>query len=447
MKWKKIFSMFALLLTLMAPTGCGKKFVDYAAETRIHTQDWKTSDFWETGCGQATLKRNVDGDTAHFTAGSTQRFLQGRFNGIDTPESTGVIEKWGKKAAHFTADILNKAKTIILETEREDGLKKPENDTNNRYMVWVWTSERPIEEEDGSQLQLLNLRVVQEGFSPAKGAIGSVYQDAFLNADAQAQKFKMHIWSKDVDDEFYVGAATISNLKDIFSEPDEHVGEKVYVEGVVTRTMGTNAYIQESFENDETGAIENYGCYIFTQYKQYDILKRGNRIGAVGIVAEHFGSYQLVDVKYTPGFHGEDDMVLLEENVEIDPVEMTVPEANEGKGMGTLIRVNGLVATGGYGGLDEKDANGNPNESNSMTIYMKNSSNQSFNVRIDKATFIRDLDRNQIRTYRYFVDWCKANPNGCFDIVGILGRYESEETGRTEIQLMLVATSDLIYHS
>lgn len=447
MKLKKIFSMFALLFTLMAPTGCSETFVDYAAQTRIHTQDWKTSDYWETGCGQATLKKNVDGDTAHFYAGDTNRILQGRFNGVDTPESTGVIEPWGKKAAKFTAGILNNAKTIILETERDDGLRAPENDSTGRYLVWIWTSERPIEEEDGSQLQLLNLRLVQEGFSPAKGAIDSVYQDVFLDADAQAQKFKLHIWSKDIDDEFYYGAANFTNLKAIFSEPEEHVGEKVYVEGVVTRTMSTNAYIQESFEDEETGLVENYGCYIFTQYKQYDILKRGNRIGVVGIVAEHYGSYQLVDVKYNPYLHGDDDMVLLEENVEVEPVEMTVPDANEGKGMGTLIRVNGLVATGGYGGLDEKDANGNQNTTNSMTIYTKDSSNRTFNIRIDGSTFIRDQNGDQIRTYKYFVNWCKENPSGSFDIVGILGRYESEVTERIEIQLMLIATSDLIYHS
>lgn len=462
MKFKKALFAFALLSMLVLPVGCGESsstsgilpttseeepYIDYAANTRIHTENWKNTDFFETGTGKATLFRNVDGDTAHFYAGATSRYVQARFNGVDTPESTGVLEPWGKKAARFTADILNNAKTIILETERTDGVIGPEADsTGNRYLVWIWTSTRSIEEEDGSQLKLLNLQLVQEGFSPAKGASESVYRDTMLDADAQAQRLKLHIWSNEKDDEFYDGEATVTNLKDVFSKPDEWIGKKVYVEGVVSRTMGTNAYIQESFENED-GTVESYGCYIFTMYKEYAALTKGNRIGVTGTVAEHYGSYQLVDVKYNPYTPTEDDMKVLEEGLTVEPRELTVAEAKKGEGMGTLVKIKGLVATGGYGGLDETDRNGNQNTTNSMTIYTKNSNGETFNIRIDGSTFIRDLNKKQIKTYQYFVNWCKENPNGSFDITGIMGKYESQTSGNVEIQLMLVATSDLVYNS
>ena len=76
-------------------TSCGgeAKKVDYAGETRILSEGWETSNFIQTGVGIVDLYKSVDGDTAHFTLGD--HLNQGRFNGIDTPESTGNLEKWG----------------------------------------------------------------------------------------------------------------------------------------------------------------------------------------------------------------------------------------------------------------------------------------------------------------------------------------------------------------
>lgn len=442
---KKILATILLAVAVVVPaSSCGT--VDYVAKTHIQTETWKTDEFLKTGTGIATLKNGVDGDTAHFYVGKTNYVIQGRFNGVDTPESTGAIEPWGKAASNFTTEALTNAKLIVLESERDDGQRLPEMDSNGtRYMVWVWISDRTAEEEDGSQLKLLNLQLVQEGYSGAKGATGSVYQDAFYSADAQAQKKKLHIWSKEEDPLYYYGEASITNLMAIFSEPEKHLGEKVYLEGIVTRKLGDNAYIQEDFELED-GTIETYGCYIFTGYKKYSILKKGNRIGVTGIVAEYYGSYQLTDVSYNEYNHSKNDMILLSSNNVVEPKVLSVEEALKGEGMGTLIRINGLRATGGYGGLDEKDKNGNKNETNSMTIYVKDQNNKSFNIRIDKATFINNLDGEKICSYKYFVDYCNKDSNNYFDFTGLLGRYESEYTGNVEIQLMLVATSDLVYY-
>lgn len=443
---KKFIAAILLSVAVIVPVTSCSRFVDYVSQTHIHTTDWKTTDFLTTGTGIATLKTGVDGDTAHFFVGKTNFVIQGRFNGVDTPESTGAIEPWGKAASNFTTTALKNAKLIVLESEREDGLKIPEMDSNGtRYMVWVWVSERTAEEEDGSQLKLLNLQLVQEGYSGAKGATGSVYHDSFYDADAQAQRHKLHIWSKEEDPLFYYGEATITNLMDIFSEPELHLGEKVYVEGVVTRRLGDNAYIQEDFELDD-GTIKTYGCYLFAGYKKYSCLRKGNRIGVTGIVAEHYGSYQLTDISYNEYNASKDDMVILETGCAVEPRVITVDEALTGEGMGTLIRINGLRATGGYGGTDEYDKNGNKNDTNSMTIYVKDENNKRFNIRIDKATFIKDEYGDIIRSYKYFENYCNLDSGNYFDFTGLLGRYESEYTGEIEIQLMLVATTDMVYY-
>ena len=444
--FKNFLSVVVIALGLITTSSCDFEPVDYVAQVSFSHDDWKSSDFEKTGLGIVTLKHSVDGDTAHFYSGKYNKVIEGRFNGVDTPESTGVIEPWGKKAAAYTRETLKNAKTIVLETERDDGQIGPKTDSTGRYLVWVWTSTRSVEEEDGTQLKLLNLQLVQEGLSPSKGATDSKYSSYFLDADAQAQKQDINIWSDENDPQYYYGQAQITNMQEVFSDPASWLGQKVYVEGVVTRTMGTNAYIQDDFEQED-GSIKTYGAYIYTMYKNYSILTKGNRIGVIGIVAEHFGSYQLVDVKYNELLPSADDMVLLEQNVQITPVELTVDQALKGEHMGILCSMKNLKVTGGYGGTKEYDKNGILNEKNSMTLYVVDENGKEFNIRIDSSTFIKDLAGSTIRSYRYFKNYCDQGEGYTFDFTGLMGKYESQTTGNVEIQLMLVATSDLTYNA
>ena len=88
---KKIIATIIMAIAVVTPlTSCGA-MVDYVSQTHIHTTNWKTSDFLTTGTGIVTLKNGVDGDTAHFYVGPTRYVIQARFNGVDTPESTGAI--------------------------------------------------------------------------------------------------------------------------------------------------------------------------------------------------------------------------------------------------------------------------------------------------------------------------------------------------------------------
>lgn len=447
---RKTLSVIVLSLGLVTTSACNLltgELVDYVGQVKFSQTDWKTSDFLSTGLGAVTLKNSVDGDTAHFFSGQYNRVVEGRFNGINTPESTGVIEEWGKAASNYTKSVLSAAKTIVLETEREDGLKKPEADsTGDRYLVWVWTSERPIEEEDGTGLRLLNLDIVQKGYSVSSGNAGSKYQDYFLDADAQAQKHKLNIWSNEDDPDFYYGAATVTNMQAVFSDPAKWLDQKVYVEGVITRMQGTSAYMQDTFEQED-GTYKTYGAYIFTMYKSYEILKMGNRVGVIGTISQYYGSYQIVDVKYNKLLPSEDDMKLISTGNEVEPIELTVPEANKGNHMGILCRVNNLKVTGGYGGLNELDKNGQPNDDNAMTLYVEDSEGNKFNIRIDGDTHVKDKDGNRILSYNYFVDYCSQGEGYTFDIIGLMGRYTNQFTEITEIQLMLVGTSDLIYNT
>ena len=80
---KKLFFVSILSLGLLViPTACKGEMTDYVAKTTISTQNWKESSYLTDGTGIVTLKQSVDGDTAHFYAGSTNRVIEGRFNGF-----------------------------------------------------------------------------------------------------------------------------------------------------------------------------------------------------------------------------------------------------------------------------------------------------------------------------------------------------------------------------
>ena len=436
------------------------KFVDYVSNTKIYHKDWKTTSFIKDGTGIVSLKTSVDGDTAHFLEGT--HLVPGRFNGIDTPESTGILEKWGKQASNFTKEKLTNAKTIVLESEpndETDGKKGPFQDGNKRYLVWVWASERTPEEEDGSQLYLVNLQLVQEGFSSQKSASGSVYSDAIYDADLQAQRLKLHIYSNEKDPLFYEGDAN-KNEYAVYKNPEDYVGIKVNLTGTITRLVGTNAYIQHTFYDPETDEeLGTYGFYIFTQYKKYDIFKKGNEINVTGTIAERYGDYQLINVSYSnvDTLKGEDDMTLISSGNVVEPIVITASDALEEKYQRVLVTIKDLVATGGYGGYDNNykeciDTGGTEeycttSSSNAMTIFTTQTiggGSTNLSIRIDDSTFIKDEYDSKITDYNYFVEKTKDSGK-TMDVTGVMGKYTSQ-SGNNTVQLMLVATSDLTFN-
>ena len=94
-------------------------WVDIASEVKL---DMTSS----TKKVEATVKSFIDGDTTHFYCKeyvdervAINGALKARYLAINTPESTGKIEEWGKAAAKFTRSRLEQAVSIILESDNE----------------------------------------------------------------------------------------------------------------------------------------------------------------------------------------------------------------------------------------------------------------------------------------------------------------------------------------
>ena len=114
----------------------------------------------DTVKAEVTVKSFIDGDTTHFfvpTSISEDGVLKARFLAVNTPESTGKIEEWGKKASEFTASKLSSASSIIIESD--DGTWNLDS-TGSRYLVWIWY--RSGEDQD---YRCLNLELLEEGLA------------------------------------------------------------------------------------------------------------------------------------------------------------------------------------------------------------------------------------------------------------------------------------------
>lgn len=464
MKRKSLFFLIGSLLfsgIIPATTSCSRN-VDYFSEVHFDLDKayWENTNFLQTGCGIVTLKKGVDGDTAHFYT-STNEFLSGRFNGINTPESTGKLEEWGKAASKYTTGLLENAQTILLETDRGptngEPTMSPEMDGNGRYLVWVWISDRPVEEEDGSGFRLVNLGVVQNGFSAAKSISGTYYEDVFLDADAQAQREKLHIWSKEIDPDFNYGGPTIITLKEFWSDPEQYAGGYYCFEAIVTKVVGANAYVEYYEANEFTEEIERFGMYVFTMYDDTNAAKYfkiGRKLHIVANISLTYGSYQAHNTKFPLLISSKDPdkHTYFADNVvydvmpytELTSAEFTNPE-NEYDLMHTLVKISGLTVTYGYGGTDEIDnRTGTYYKNNAITLNCEDSEGNDVQVRLPDEAIIKNTDGGVIRSYTYFTNLSK---NGVtFDFVGFKGKYEND-AGKVTLQLMLYSDSDITYHS
>ncbi len=293
--------------------------IDYASQLKLDMTS-------ETVKQEVTVKNFVDGDTTHFYCPKTiseDGVLKARYLAIDTPESTGNIEPWGKKAANFTKSKLEKAVSIIVESNDS---KWNIDGTSTRLLVWVW-----YKEDSSSEYRNLNLEILQNGLAFASGTGSTRYGEVCLQALSQARTQKLNMYSDGKDPDFYYGEAKEITLKELRCNIEEYNGVKVAFEAVVIRNYSNSAYV-ESYD-PETGLY--YGISVYYGFNLngdgIKILSVGNLVRIVGKVSyyETGGTYQISDVKYLPFTpNPEENLKLIEEGhnpnyTEIDPEKFT----------------------------------------------------------------------------------------------------------------------------
>ncbi len=257
------------------------------------------SSFIDNGIGYATLQANTDGDTATFrltkAANDGTSTVRIRFYNVDTPESTGSVEKWGKGASKFTAAKLNAATSIILESPTTPA---SHDSYGERYLGWIWYKTAEM-----TDYVNLNLEIVENGFSEAKTEPTDKYYNVFKDAEKYAKENHLHLWGDEIDP-YYNDEPLETTVKELvedlassnprFFDKEENFGFKVsfvaYVKSVTYTT--TYSYVAEALNEDGTKSTINlYGGYPSDQINSY--LYQGSLVHFVGTVQLHNGSYQV----------------------------------------------------------------------------------------------------------------------------------------------------------
>ena len=244
---------------------------------------------------EVTVKTFVDGDTTHFYVPESvmaDGVLKARYLAVNTPESTGKIEEYGKKASAFTKEKLSSATSILIES---DNGQWNADSTGDRYLVWVW-----YRTGDNEEYRNLNLEILQNGLAIASSSANNRYGETMVSAIAQAKAQKLNIYSGQKDPDFYYGEAVELTLKELRTNIEAYNGMKVAFTGVITMNDSNSVYI-ESYDA-ETGLY--YGITAYYGFnlsgEGLDVLSVGNLARIVGSVQyyEAGGTWQVSDLTY-----------------------------------------------------------------------------------------------------------------------------------------------------
>ena len=262
--------------------------IDYAGTVKL---DMNSSTLKQ----EVTVKSFIDGDTTHFYVPESvaqNGVLKARYLAVNTPESTGKIEEWGKKASNFTREKLESAESIIIESD--NGTWNLDS-TGGRHLVWVW-----YKPAGSDTYRNLNIELLQNGLSVASGSADNQYGEICVAAITQAKAQELHVHSKKDDPDFYYGDAVPVTLKELRTNTEMYSGIKVTFEGVVCRESSQTVYVEEY--DPETDMY--YGMTVYYAYNLtgagLGVLKTGNRVKIVGSLQyyETGGTWQVSDIHY-----------------------------------------------------------------------------------------------------------------------------------------------------
>ena len=293
---KRSISILSILLLLCIILGslvaCDNQPADETPAHVDYVEQIKLDMSSETLKQEVTVKMFIDGDTTHFTVPASfdsTGVVKARYLAVNTPESTGKIEEWGKIASNFTKDTLSEATSIIIESDNG----RWNYDGNGRYLVWVW-----YKTADSEEYRNLNIELLQNGLGRGSSSSEGRYGETCVAAINQAKTEKLHIFSDDKDPTFPYGEAQRVTIRELRTNISEYIGAKVVFEGVITHNSDWTAYIEEY--DPETDMY--FGFQIFYGYTSAltSVLGQGNRVRVTGTITEFNGTYQLSGLGYKP---------------------------------------------------------------------------------------------------------------------------------------------------
>lgn len=440
-------ALIAMLMLLPCLSSCLDIFkpkeeehvhVDYVADTKLDMSS-------ESLKIEAKVKSYIDGDTTHFYVKESAEFPEGivkaRYLAIDTPESTGRLEEWGKAAAAHTKEKLKTAYAIILESD--DG--KWNKDNNGRHLLWIW-----YKTDENSEWRNLNIEILQSGYAVASNSGQNRYGTTCMAALNQATKEKLYVHSGEKDPSYPYGAATPVTIKELRTNRDAYEGVKVAIEGVVSQDTNGTLYIEQYDEEDGKcyGMQVFYGYNMATSAKRF--LKAGNLVYLVGTFqyAEVVNAYQIAGLEYDQMKPGDPSFTHLIEKEQTIPYteirnladfmtgkttvtvgEETKEMANNELALHTSVTLKGLTVVDTYTTTketsDDKGAISLTCEKDGVTIVIRTI------VLYDENGELVTADRFEGRT---------------IDVIGIVDAYTPEGSTEAQIQIRVFNIGAITVH-
>lgn len=287
-------------------------FIDYVHNGSVALNlEYEGRTFVEDGIEEVSLATCIDGDTAHFYDANNNR-IKSRYYGIDTPESTGSVQPYGRGASNFNKEKLQEADehgTIVITGTTLDTYEAPTHDsTGERYVTLVWVNTE-VEHADPSELVLLNLWIVQDGWSYVKN-VASIPQfaDIFYAAEAQATTYKLNLFSGE-DDPLYnygdykdvsifdIKEEMVKNLEDPTYE-NKYNNAKVRIRGTVAGYSNNILYVNQYDAETDTYAGVNFYTGMSSISSKYTKSNAYIEACGLGLESENFG-FQLTDGNFS----------------------------------------------------------------------------------------------------------------------------------------------------
>lgn len=326
---KKIISVLIVIILLCV---CCASFVackdvadntehfDTITKTLKLTKSYDDKSFLNDGIGEVTVAKYTDGDTSNFFLKKDVQTITLRYFGINTPESTGQVEKWGLAAKNFVHARLSQAKTVVLEATSG----KATQEGHGRYLGYVWYNT-----EDDPELRNLNLEIVENGFSANNVSPTEAYYDYFRKANNFAKSIKLR-WYSAKEDPLFADKAIEATIKDIWDDIENQTskyyltavdcGLKVVfwaeLSSVIVSTGSSPTYTFVATEYDEATNTA-YSINVYAAYGTYSgsDMKVGHHYKIVGTIQKYNGKFQISGIDYV-GKVGQNNnqTILLQEN-------------------------------------------------------------------------------------------------------------------------------------
>ena len=426
-------------------TQCDAKYelVDYVSQLKLD----ENSSTEKTAPGGAELVRMyIDGDTTHFNVPITDKHpdgvLKARYLAVNTPESTGQVEPYGKVASNFTKKTLQDAIAnggkVLVESNSDEW----ENDSYGRTTAWVW-----YKPDANSDWRNLNLELLQVGLGFGSDSSSNRYGEECLAALKQAMQAKLVVHSGVKDENYYYGQAQEITIKELRTNFEQYELVKVAFEGYVTASYDGTSYVQQYDEEDGIW----YGIAVFYNGSGSDIKKAlspGSHVRVVGTAQDFNGTWQVSGLSYNiiDTKDPNNTTRLDNETHNIEPMPLTVTQFNSDKTVevvdhtaesdedvyvpktyplhtllvGTTVKMTNLVVTDTYTTpsgssmgaftLYCKDSDGNEITVRTELLYKLNAQSQSYEL----AT--ADEFEGKTITVIGIVDWYNYNDHNEYQL-------------------------------